>query len=272
MLTVRKVQTIILIILVLMTSCEFKLKMSDEEDAADRIEVQRYDRLESRYLTTSDFSALQSMNINYPMQTRTLVEDVLRLGEVNDPHINTKFLSFFQDSALQTIISDAEAQYASMDDINDALTSSFEKLKKLLPEVELPQVYAQIGALDQSIIVGDQLIGISLDKYLGSDYPLYKHYYPEAQRESMSRKYIVPDCINFYLLSLYQMSDYDQRTQREKDLHMGKIMWTVNKVTPQPVYHSRYVTAVDRYMHHHHSVTVKQLLESDDYSVFTEVR
>ena len=60
-----------------------------EDDTANGVEVKRYDRLQARYLTTGDFSALQQMNTNYPMETRTLVEDVLQLGEVNDPEINT---------------------------------------------------------------------------------------------------------------------------------------------------------------------------------------
>ena len=70
--------------------------------------VERYDRVQSLYLTTGDFSALQQMNTVYPMQTRTLIEDVLRIGKVNDPEINTKFLRFYQDSTLQSLISEAE--------------------------------------------------------------------------------------------------------------------------------------------------------------------
>ena len=67
------------------TACELKLKQFGEDSQTTLIEIQRYDRLESRYLTTGDFSALQQMNIEYPMETRTLIEDVLQLGEVNDP-------------------------------------------------------------------------------------------------------------------------------------------------------------------------------------------
>ena len=168
------------------------------------------------------------MNTDYPMETRTLLEDVLRIGEVNDPQINHKFLAFYQDSTLQTIISDAESQYANMEDINKQLNSAFDRLKVYIPAIPIPQVYAQIGALDQSIVVGNQTIGISLDKYLGKDYPLYKKYYYPAQIKTMTRENIVPDCLNFYLLSLYPMYDFESRTQLERDLHIGKIMWAVS--------------------------------------------
>ena len=100
--------------------CDWQLKFDETE-----ISVERYDRIQSLYLTTNDFSALQQMNTAYPMQTRTLLEDVLRIGKVDDPQINTTFLQFYQNPTLQALINEAEEQYANMDDINEGLTSAF---------------------------------------------------------------------------------------------------------------------------------------------------
>ena len=47
-------------------ACEIKLKPND--NAQNKIEVVRYDRLQSRYLTTGDFSALQEMNTEYAIE------------------------------------------------------------------------------------------------------------------------------------------------------------------------------------------------------------
>ncbi|PMC24562.1 gliding motility protein GldB [Hoylesella buccalis] len=264
----KQYYSLLFLALLLCSACQLKLKPYNQEDQKMLVEVQRYDRLESRYLTTGDFSALQQMNTTYPMETRTLIEDVLDLGEVNEPYINSKFLNFYQDSLLQVLISDAEAEYADMDDINKELSSVFMKLQKLLPRLEIPTVYAQIGALNQSVVVGDKLIGISLDKYLGENYSVYKKYYSEQQRQSMTREYIVPDCIVFYLLSVYPMEDNGVNTQVEKDLHMAKIMWTANKVLGKRFFKSDYVNVVDRFMRKHKSISVAALLKLDDYSKF----
>ncbi len=255
--------------MLLCTACEFKLKPNEDEDAAGNIKVERYDRLQSRYLITGDFSALQQMNTEYPIETRTLVEKMLQIGEVSDHDINEKFLRFYQDSTLQTLISDAESEYANMDDINKKLEQTFTKLKDWLPSMPIPRVYAQIGALDQSIVVGDEMIGISLDKYMGAKYPIYQRYdYSAEQLRTMGRNYIVPDCLSFYLLSLYPMPNYDSRTQLEKDLHMGKVMWVVNKAIGSQMFRTDYVTMVERYMNSHPAVTVSHLLASDDYTDF----
>lgn len=257
---------LLLLLVFLFEACELKLKPFEENSVKQHIEVCRYDRLESQYLTTGDFSALQQMNTDYPMETRTLLEDVLRIGEVNDPQINHKFLAFFQDSTLQTIISDAESQYANMDDINKLLNVSFDRLKIYIPTIPIPQVYAQIGALDQSIVVGNQTIGISLDKYLGKDYPLYKKYYYPSQIKTMTRDNIVPDCLNFYLLSLYPMYDFESRTQLERDLHMGKIMWVCNIALGNKFFKSRYINMIEKYMNRNKTVSTDSLLRNKDYS------
>ena len=261
-----KISCLLILTLALLAGCDFKLKPLDEGDSGHRLEVSRYDRLESQYLTTGDFSALQQMNMDYPIETRTLIEDVLRLGEVNDPQISRRFLSFFQDSTLQTIVSDAEAQFANMEDINAQLNGAFDWLRANLPDIPVPMVYAQISALDQSIVIGNHTIGISLDKYLGRDYPLYKKYYPESQRATMSREYIVPDCLSFYLLSLYPMHDFESRSQLERDLHVGKIMWVCNRALGKRFFRSPYIDAVERYMGANKNVGIEALLCNNDYS------
>lgn len=247
----------------LATACEFKLKPNGEDGHEALVEVQRYDRLESRYLTTGDFSALQQMNIDYPMETRTLIEDVLQLGEVNDPEINSKFLNFYQDTILQSIVADAEAQYANMCDINVQFCEAFGRLRKMCPEVEVPVIYTQIGALDQSIVIGDNSIGISLDKYLGCNYQLYRRYYTDSQRATMKREYIVPDALCFYLLSVFPLKNHDQSSQYDRDLHMGKIMWVVNKAVGRNMFKTKFTAAVDAKMKECRGMQVSRLLSGD---------
>jgi len=248
--------------MLLSIGCEWRLSSTD--DGQDwLVSVSRFDRVQSLYLTTGDYSALQQMNTDYPQQTRTLIEDVLRLGRVNDPAINARFLTFYQDTTLQSIILETERQYADMTDVNRQLSESFERLLKEMPGLCIPDVYAQIGALDQSIIVGHDMIGISLDKYLGSDNPVYLKYgYSARQRQSMQRSYIVPDCIAFYLLSLYPLRDDSLVTQEERDRHIGGIQWVVNRVTRRHVFNSGHVDAAAGWMKGHPGSTFEQLLKT----------
>ena len=239
--------------------CQWQLNAKHADADEQRVSIHRYDRIESLFLTTGDRSALQQMNTYYPRQTRTLIEDVLQLGHVNDHDINGKFHSFFQDTTLQSMIVEVQRQYKDIDDLNDELTKAFQHLRDMMPSVDIPEVYTQIGSFDQSIIVGSNLLGISLDKYLGADYPFYKQHYTDVQRSMMTRAMIVPDCLSFYILSLFPFQQEPMPKDEQRLMHMGKIQWVVNQVMQREVFNNETVSAVARYMEKS-PISVEQLL------------
>ena len=115
---------------------------------------------------------------------------------------------------------------------------------------------------DQSVVVDNHSLGISLDKYLGADYPFYQENYTEQQRSMMVRQMIVPDCLGFYILSLYPMPRDLALTQEGRDLYMGKIQWVVNHVMKRKIFKGTQVDATERLMTMHENMTVDQLLSS----------
>ena len=259
---VRKVYGILFGIMFICIGCEWQLKPNATDVEDENITVDRFDRIESQYLSTGDYAALQQMNTTYPRQTRMLIEDILRIGKVDDPDINVKFLRFFQDSILQTMLTDVQEQYADMDDISEELSDAFARLKEEIPGMEMPHVYTQVGSFDQSVVVDNHSLGISLDKYLGTDYPFYLQNYTEKQRAMMVRQMIVPDCLGFYILSLYPMPRDLAMTQQGRDLYMGKIQWVVNHVMNRKIFDGEQVDAANHLMTSHKELTVNELLSS----------
>ena len=230
-----------------------------EETSDETIVIERFDRAERLYLSTGDFAALQQMKTVYPEQTRKLIEDVLQLGQVDEADINTRFLLFFQDSTLQALMYDVDTQFTDIDDISSDLNRSFKRLSKLLPPFETPEVYTQIGSLDQSVVVGNGQLGISLDKYLGSNHPVYLRYgYTERQRSMMTRSNIVPDCIGFFLLSIYPAKEGHERE------HFARIQYVVNRAMGRKIFMDSEVKKVEQYMLRHPSTTLHDLLSANN--------
>ena len=212
---VRKIYGILVLTMMVCVACQWQLKPSAEDVDSAPVRLQRYDRIESLYLTTGDYSALQQMNTYFPMETH----------------------------------------------IDEELARGFENLKNELPNIDVPVIYTQIGSFDESIIVSGGKLGVSLDKYLGSDYPFYQTHYDEDQRRMMKRDMIVPDCLSFYLLSLFPLSTEQDQNQHQRDEHMGRIMWTVNHLLGRMVFDNPHVSAVEEYMLEHASTTILQLLQ-----------
>ena len=132
---VQKIYGILIVLMLVCVGCQWHLKPAETDAAGKRIGIQRFDRIEMLYLTTGDYSALQQMNTYFPTETRMLIEDMLHLGQVDDPAINTKFLFFFQDSTLQQMLNDVQQQYANMDDVDEHLSLAFKRLKDELPDM-----------------------------------------------------------------------------------------------------------------------------------------
>ena len=119
--------------------------------------------------------------------------------------------------------------------------------------------------------MGNNSIGICLDKYLGTNFSLYKrpdYGYSDEQRRMMDRKYIVPDCIGFYLLSLYPMPLDSGMTQKERDIYIGKIQWVVDEAMGEEVFATRFTRMAGRYMKRNKNATVDQLLRNNDFKDF----
>lgn len=187
----------------------------------------RYDRLVDEFVSLNSFSSLQRMKTEYPVPTRLLIEDVLAVGSVQDAHIDQRLRDFYLDSTMQVLLEDVHNEYTDLSGEEKEIFSVFHQVKKADPSFTIPFMYAQISGLNQSIVVGDSLLGISLDKYLGKDYPLYKKYYHAYQRRVMDRSRLVPDALFFYLSHEYPLQEGRVYTLLDYISDFGKIHWVI---------------------------------------------
>ena len=243
----------------------------------EEVRVDRFDRVLDEYVSLGSYSALQKMNTRSPQQTKLLIEDVLDIGHVEEADVEQRLRYFYLDSTVQLLLEEVHRQYADMSDIEMDLTQAFERMKKEDPNFPVPHVYAQVSCLRQSIVVGDTLIGISLDKYLGADYPPYQEYFHANQLESMTRENIVADALTFYLLYTY-VSPVSPKIGSSVPQYIARVHWVVAHILgipPRdhvPSYHQRdkdidispELAKVDAYMKEHPKTSILELLRMKD--------
>jgi len=51
----------------------------------------------------------------------------------------------------------------------------------------------------------------------------------------------------------------------DRDMHIGKIQWVVNKTMDRQVFNTLYTRTVGNYMKKHPEVTIEQLLKNNNY-------
>lgn len=211
-------------------SCNLGTRKEGKGVVEQDIKVFRYDKLVHEYVEYNSFSSFQKMNSEHLQATKFLIEDVLRLGQVNDARIYQKLKKLYLDSTVHHLMTEASSKYADMSELEKGLTKGFRKLKKQVPSIKIPAVYAQISVLNESLVVGDSLLGISIDKYMGQDYPLYKKYFYNYQRKSLNPDRILPDCFYYYLLSVYPLPEKPYCRLIDRMIHLGKLHYIVAKL------------------------------------------
>lgn len=224
-----RISLLAILIGMLFASCGISTgKVTEQKE--EGISVLRYDKLLSEYVRSNSFSAMQKLNMDYRQPTKILIENVLSIGTVKDDTISQRLQKFYSDTTLIRLLNDVEAKYPNLDEVEKGLTKGFHRLKKEIPDTKIPFIYSQVSAFNESIVLVDTLLGISLDKYMGEDYPLYRRFYYDYQCRSMRPERIVPDCFTFYLLSRYPMNYHEGTCLVDLMMHSGKVNYVVQKL------------------------------------------
>lgn len=222
----------------------------------------RYDRLVEDYAATGNVALWQRLNTEFPLETQALVENVLRLGPIDAEGIEDSLCAFYASPSMHRLRADVSRRFEDLSDLERPLGEAFCRLSQELPGFVVPKVYTQISAFNESVVVGDSLIGISLDKYMGADYPLYAKCFYANQRATMVPGRIVQDCLLFYLnqLSRPKRPDGQGETLLDCMLQQGKLNWIVAHVTHKPLVNVAAVTPATKSWYKSNERRVWQIL------------
>ncbi len=153
---------------------------------------------------------------------------VINTGDINDPAFGDFLFRFCTDKQNNEVYGMTMKLYPDIKKIEEELNAAFRHYLYYLPEKKVPAVYSCITGFNNSIITGDSALGISLDRYLGTDckyYPELEIYHYMALR--MTPENIVPDCMYGWAASEWDFAsmNYKQENVLAEMLHEGKLKY-----------------------------------------------
>lgn len=196
------------------------------------LEIVRFDR----HLFALDHASpdIQSMEERDLAFFRLYVEGILRLGKADDPELPELLSFFLQDSIIREVYDSVALKYPDMKFQEKEFSEAFRNYADYFPEKAVPEVYTYISGFNQSVVVDSNLIGISLDNYLGEDCVFYKMLatpIPRYITRRMTEREIVRDALYGWL-----SAEYPFRPRRMDLLsgiiYQGKIMYLLEKLLP----------------------------------------
>ena len=76
----------------------------------------------------------------------------------------------------------------------------------------------------------------------------------------MTRDMIVPDCMSFYLLSLFPLPNQQESPLEQRNEHMGRIQYVVNSLVHRQVFDNPYVKKAEKQYKADKHQTLQQFL------------
>jgi len=161
---------------------------------------------------------------------------VINTGDINDESFGDLILRFCSDKQNFEVYTQTEKKFGDIGFIENGLEDAFRHYKYYFPGKNVPAVFTCITGFNNSIITGDSLLGIGLDRYLGADCP----YYPRLnifnyQTVRMTPENIVPDCMYGWASSEWDFSalKYPADNVLAEIIHNGKLRYFEKCMLPE---------------------------------------
>ena len=216
--------------------CKREKRHADLTGIDFEVKIERFDSAFWTLDTTKVAEEFQRLMVEYPDITPIYTENVVRFGHPDSAITHETYLFFRRDTAVQRLYTDALKIYSDMSDIERDLTTAFRRARYFLPQFATPNVYCHVSGLNQSLIIDETFISLSIDNYLGADYPLYKHIgIYKYQRPNMRREKVASDYITAWLSS--EFSTNLANNLLTDIIHRGKILYTVSVLLPETPEH-----------------------------------
>lgn len=161
---------------------------------------------------------------------------VINIGELSDSAWSESLVRFCTDKLNNEVFSSTISVYPDLQEIENDLTDAFRHYKHYFPEKSVPAIYSCITGFNNSLIIGDSVLGIGIDRYLGSSsrfylqLMLYKY-----QTVRMNPENIVPDCIYGWGASEWDFAGmgYEQDNVLSEIIHQGKLYYFTRCMLPE---------------------------------------
>ena len=230
----NKIQLLLaLLLLLIVASCQHNPYLKGDEDKNINITFQRFENELHRLNIENLDSKKQSLQQKYGEFFAVYNQGIVRLGTPESPNYNKALMRFLNDTIYTTVYDTVSYYYPDMHTEEVKLTAAFRNYNRVFPERQIPQCYTHISGFNTPIVVGDSILSVSLENYLGEDHVFYEklgtytYLLPHRNREN-----IAADAMRGWLVSEFP-STHRKTNLLNNLIQEGKLLFLQQVIMPK---------------------------------------
>jgi len=219
--------------LIFATSCKRNKLKVDISAIKNNIEIVHFTDELFDLDTTNLTQSLTNFSNKYPDFFDLFTYRIIRIGGIADSGFVDLMHQFLTDTMILNVNKLVGEEFGDFVETEKKLNKAFKYYQYHFPNKMLPKIYIYTSGFNQSVVTAQNIIGISLDKYLGSDCPYYKmlNSTPAYKAKNMHKNKITSDVIYAWAASDYEISE-NSTTLLDNMIYQGKLMYFVDAMLP----------------------------------------
>ena len=226
-------KSILVILAVLLCACHGGRDYFPRDIESVEVDIVRFDSAQLAVRPDSVKQDIVQLYADYEVFMPMFVEGILRLPVEDTAYLCEMYSNFLTDTTMGFAQTNALAQsmFADISKLQKSLNIGFSRLHYLYPEWEIPTVYLFVSGFNSSVMYYENIMGVGVDMYLGSDYPYYNQVVYNYQKQTMRKECVAGDLLNMYIA--YQIP-YNSKYNRllEHIIFRGKQMFLLSQLLP----------------------------------------
>jgi len=228
------ISTAVIYIILLISSCRPDSKKADVSGVQVHMDFLRFERDLFESDPNNMAASIASLRSKYGSFFDLFAFQVTRLGSRDSLLMQQHFHDFIADTNFRAVYKQCEKTFGDFSPYEQELTKAFQHYSYHLPGKTVPKIVTLLSAFSYPVICDSTHLGISLDMYLGSDYPMYNTLEPALPnylRIHMRPEYVVSDAMKGWIQSDYSIDD-SQSNLIEQMVSEGRILTCLGYIFP----------------------------------------
>ncbi len=223
----------ILVIVTITVSCKRNPLKVDISNIDKEVEVVRFDEGLFSLNGKDTLQTWVELSNAHPDFFNLYTYRVIQIGGINDEFFPDLMKAFVTDTLIQKVKAETDIKFKDYKKLEKQLKKAFKYYHFHFPNKELPTIYTYVSGFNQSIVTAENIIGISLDKYLGRDCEYYQQLSttPQYKVQNMHPGKILSDVA--FAWGITEFENQDAATNLLGNMvEKGKLMYLVDAMLP----------------------------------------